>query len=66
MGLAMSSSVPPLLANATRDLARFAAETRPGDIPATVIERVKLSWTSGGHQIAPESLRGALDWFTPR
>lgn len=43
----MSSSVPPLLANATRDLARFAAETRPGDIPAAVIERVKLSVLDG-------------------
>ena len=28
--------------------------------------RVKLSWTSGGHQVAPESLRGALDWFSQR
>jgi aconitate decarboxylase len=43
----MSSSVPSLLANATRDLARFAAETRPGDIPAAVIERVKLSFLDG-------------------
>ena len=43
----MSSSVPPLLTNATRDLARFAAETRPGDIPAAVIERVKLSFLDG-------------------
>jgi aconitate decarboxylase len=43
----MSSSVPPLLANATRDLARFAAETRPGDIPAAVIERIKLSFLDG-------------------
>jgi predicted esterase len=29
-------------------------------------ERVKLTWTSGGHEIAPESLRGALDWFGAR
>ena len=43
----MSSSLPPLLANATRDLARFAAEVRPDDIPGAVIERVKLSFLDG-------------------
>ena len=32
----MSSSLPPLLPHATRDLARFAAATRYADIPAAV------------------------------
>ena len=39
----MSASQPPLLANATRDLARFSAELRFEDIPAHVIEHMKLS-----------------------
>jgi 2-methylcitrate dehydratase PrpD len=43
----MTSSQSPLLPDATRDLARFAAETRPGDIPAEVIERIKLSFIDG-------------------
>ena len=36
----MSSSQAPLLPDATRELARFAAETRAGDLPARVIDRV--------------------------
>src|SRR6185436_1297243 len=43
----MSSSVPPLLPHATRDLARFAAGTRFADIPAPVIDKVKLSLLDG-------------------
>jgi aconitate decarboxylase len=43
----MTSSQSPLLPDATRDLARFAAETRPGEIPAEVIERIKLSFIDG-------------------
>jgi 2-methylcitrate dehydratase PrpD len=43
----MSSSLPPLLPHATRDLAHFAAKTRYADIPATVIARVKLSILDG-------------------
>ena len=43
----MASSPSPLLPDATRDLARFAVETRPGDIPAEVIERIKLSVIDG-------------------
>jgi 2-methylcitrate dehydratase PrpD len=39
----MSSQKPPLLANATRDLARFGAALRYDDIPADVIARIKLS-----------------------
>lgn len=39
----MSSSQPALLENATRDLARFAAALRFEDLPAAVIERIKLS-----------------------
>jgi 2-methylcitrate dehydratase PrpD len=39
----MTASQPPLLANATRDLARFCAELRYGDIPAAVVEHMKLS-----------------------
>lgn len=26
--------------------------------------RTKVAWTSGGHEVEPESLRGALRWFT--
>src|SRR6476661_7918763 len=43
----MSSSLPPLLPHATRDLARFAAATRYADIPANVIDKVKLSILDG-------------------
>jgi 2-methylcitrate dehydratase PrpD len=43
----MASSQSPLLPDATRDLARFAVETRPGEIPAEVIERIKLSVIDG-------------------
>ncbi len=39
----MSSQKPPLLANATRDLARFGSALRYEDIPADVIARIKLS-----------------------
>ncbi|MGH8620135.1 MAG: MmgE/PrpD family protein [Burkholderiales bacterium] len=39
----MSSSKPPLLKHATRDLARFAAGLRFEDLPPEVIERIKLS-----------------------
>ena len=39
----MSSTQPPLLAHATRDLARFGAALRYEDIPAAVIARIKLS-----------------------
>jgi 2-methylcitrate dehydratase PrpD len=37
----MSSSQPPLLENATRDLARFAAGLRYADIPREAVERIK-------------------------
>src|SRR5712672_2373286 len=43
----MSSSQPSLLPNATRDLARFAVETRGSEIPDDVIARVKLSFLDG-------------------
>lgn len=39
----MSSNKPPLLADATRDLARFGAALRYDDIPAEVVARIKLS-----------------------
>jgi 2-methylcitrate dehydratase PrpD len=39
----MSSDKPPLLADATRDLARFGAALRYDDIPADAIARIKLS-----------------------
>ncbi len=39
----MSSSQPPLLENATRDLARFASGMRYEDIPLEAVERMKLS-----------------------
>jgi len=39
----VSSGKPPLLAGATRDLARFGAALRYEDIPADVIARIKLS-----------------------
>ena len=35
----MTASQPPLLPNATRDLARFSAELRFDQIPAEVIEK---------------------------
>jgi aconitate decarboxylase len=47
MEIFMSSSQPPLLPNATRRLARFAAETRDSEIPLAVVERVKLSFIDG-------------------
>jgi aconitate decarboxylase len=43
----MSSSTPSLLPHATRDLAKFAAETRGEDIPVDVVERIKLSFLDG-------------------
>ena len=43
----MSSSVKPILADATRDLARFAADTPTEAIPGSVIDRVKLSFLDG-------------------
>ena len=39
----MSSSQPPLLENATHDLAQFAAALRYEDIPREAVERIKLS-----------------------
>jgi 2-methylcitrate dehydratase PrpD len=39
----MSGTKPPLLENATRDLARFAAALRYEDLPREVVERIKLS-----------------------
>ncbi len=39
----MSNALPPLLADATRDLARFAAQFRYEDIPADAVERMKTS-----------------------
>ncbi len=39
----MSQSKPPLLQDATRDLARFGASLRYGDIPHDVVDRIKLS-----------------------
>ena len=43
----MSSSQAPLLPDATRALARFAAETPDRAIPADVVERIKLSFLDG-------------------
>ncbi len=43
----MSSSQASLLPNATRELARFAAETRDDAIPREVIDRIKLSFLDG-------------------
>jgi len=43
----MSSSQPPLLPHATRDLARFAAAMTLADVPAEVIARIKLSFIDG-------------------
>jgi 2-methylcitrate dehydratase PrpD len=43
----VSSSQPPLLENATRELARFAAEAPSRDIPPEVLERIKLSFLDG-------------------
>src|SRR5687767_7983951 len=39
----MSSTHPPLLENATRDLARFGANLQYSDLPPAVVERIKLS-----------------------
>ena len=39
----MSSSQPPMLADATHDLARFASQLRYEDIPAEVVARMKSS-----------------------
>ena len=39
----MSSSQKPLIENATRDLARFAAGLRFEDVPKDAVERIKLS-----------------------
>lgn len=39
----MTASQPPLLANATRDLARFGAELQFDQIPEDVVEHMKLS-----------------------
>lgn len=38
----MSSEKPPLLENATRDLARFGAALRYEDLPKEVVERIRL------------------------
>ncbi len=55
----VSSSQAPLLPDATRELARFAADTPDRDIPAAVLERVKLSFLDG----LGVCLRGAtLPW----
>ena len=43
----MSSSQPSLLPHATRELAKFAAAARFEQIPAEVIERIKLSLIDG-------------------
>jgi aconitate decarboxylase len=43
----MSSSQPSLLPHATRELAKFAATARFEQIPAEVIERIKLSLIDG-------------------
>src|ERR1700761_879827 len=43
----MSSSQPSLLPHATRELAKFAATTSFEQIPAEVIERIKLSLVDG-------------------
>src|SRR5688572_15249326 len=39
----MSTTHPPLLENATRDLARFGSNLQYSDLPAAVVERIKLS-----------------------
>ncbi|MCC7485894.1 MAG: MmgE/PrpD family protein [Burkholderiales bacterium] len=39
----MTAAPAPLLANATRDLAAFAAGLRYEDLPAEVVERIKRS-----------------------
>src|SRR5689334_4073649 len=43
----MSTPAPPLLENATADLARFAAALRYEDLPAAVVEKVKLCLLDG-------------------
>src|SRR3984957_15321715 len=47
MELLVTSAQSPLLQNATRELARFAAETPNREIPLDVQERVKLSFLDG-------------------
>ena len=47
MEIFVSSAQSPLLPNATRALAKFAAETQNSDIPPDVLERVKLSFLDG-------------------
>ena len=43
----MSSSQPPLLPDATHDLARFATKTTFAGIPSDIIERIKFSFIDG-------------------
>jgi 2-methylcitrate dehydratase PrpD len=43
----MSSSQPPLLDNATGELARFAADTPARAVPGEVLDRIKLSFLDG-------------------
>jgi 2-methylcitrate dehydratase PrpD len=43
----MTASLPPLLPDATRDLARFAAGLRFEELPAAVVERAKLCLLDG-------------------
>src|ERR1700730_3828521 len=47
MEISVSSSQSPLLPNATRELAKFAAETQNREIPRGVLERVQLSFLDG-------------------
>lgn len=47
MEIFVSSAQSPLLPNATRALAKFAAETQNREIPPDVLERVKLSFLDG-------------------
>jgi len=43
----LSSSQPPLLPDATAELARFAAQTRADGVPSEVVDRIKLSFLDG-------------------
>jgi hypothetical protein len=47
MEIFVSSAQSPLLPNATRALAKFAAETQDREIPPDVLEHVKLSFLDG-------------------
>jgi 2-methylcitrate dehydratase PrpD len=47
MEIFVSSLQSPLLPNATRELAKFAAETQDHEIPPDVLERIKLSFLDG-------------------